>query len=40
MWGVYRKEWKAVSKKTIGTFIMGIAILIISVFIVGIGNAK
>jgi len=40
MWGVYRKEWNAVSKKTIGTFIMGIAILIISVFIVGIGNAK
>ncbi len=40
MWGIYRKEWKAVSPKTIRTFVIGIAILIASVFIVGIGNYK
>jgi L-rhamnose-H+ transport protein len=40
LWGVYRKEWKAVSPRTIRTFILGILILIASVFIVGIGNAK
>ncbi len=40
MWGVYRKEWKGVSSKTIRTFIIGIAVLMISVFIVGIGNYK
>ena len=40
MWGIYRKEWKAVSPRTIRTFIIGISILIASVFIVGIGNYK
>lgn len=40
MWGVYRKEWKAVSPRTIRTFIIGILILIGSIFIVGIGNYK
>jgi L-rhamnose-H+ transport protein len=40
MWGLYRKEWKALSSKTIGTFIIGIAILMASIFIVGIGNYK
>lgn len=39
MWGVYRKEWKAVSPRTIRTFIIGIAILLLSVFIVGYGNS-
>jgi len=39
MWGVYRKEWKAVSPRTIRTFIIGILVLVASVFIVGIGNS-
>lgn len=40
MWGIYRKEWKALSSKTIGTFVIGILILMTSIFIVGIGNYK
>jgi L-rhamnose-H+ transport protein len=39
MWGLYRKEWKGVSKSTIRTFAIGIAVLVLSVFIVGIGNS-
>lgn len=39
MWGVYRKEWKGVSPKTIKTFVIGIAVILGSVFIVGIGNS-
>jgi L-rhamnose-H+ transport protein len=40
MWGVYRKEWTAVSPKTIRTFVIGIAVLVAAIFIVGIGNYK
>jgi L-rhamnose-H+ transport protein len=40
MWGVYRKEWKSVSPRTIRTFVIGIVVIIASVFIVGIGNYK
>jgi L-rhamnose-H+ transport protein len=40
MWGLYRKEWKAVSPRTIRTFVIGIIVMIASVFIVGIGNYK
>jgi L-rhamnose-H+ transport protein len=39
MWGVYRKEWKGVSSRTIKTFIVGIGVIMLSVFIVGIGNS-
>jgi L-rhamnose-H+ transport protein len=39
MWGIYRKEWKGVSKKTKLTITVGITVIILSVFIVGIGNA-
>ncbi len=39
MWGLYLKEWKGVSKPTFRTIIMGIAILILSVMIVGVGNS-
>ena len=39
MWGLVLKEWKGVSKKTISTIILGIAIIIISVLIVGYGNS-
>lgn len=39
LWGFYRKEWKGVKTKTLKTIITGIAIIIFSVFIVGIGNS-
>ena len=39
MWGIYRKEWKGVSKKTKFTITMGITVIILSVFLVGIGNS-
>ena len=39
MWGLILKEWKGVSKKTIGTIIAGIVIIILSVLLVGYGNA-
>lgn len=38
MWGVYRKEWKGVTSRTIRTFVIGIVVIMLSVFIVGIGN--
>jgi L-rhamnose-H+ transport protein len=39
MWGLILKEWKGVSKKTILTIIAGIVIIILSVLLVGYGNA-
>jgi L-rhamnose-H+ transport protein len=39
MWGIVLKEWKGVSKKTASTIILGILVIIASVFIVGIGNS-
>ena len=39
MWGIYRKEWKGVSVRTKTTIIVGISVIIASVFIVGLGNA-
>lgn len=39
IWGLVLKEWKAVSRKTYGTVIAGILVLILSVFIVGYGNS-
>ncbi len=39
MWGIYRKEWTGVSPKTKGTIIAGISVIILSVFLVGIGNS-
>jgi len=39
MWGLVLKEWKGVSKKTITTITIGIAIIILSVLIVGYGNS-
>jgi len=39
MWGIYRKEWTGVSPKTKGTIIAGITVIILSVFLVGIGNS-
>jgi L-rhamnose-H+ transport protein len=39
MWGIYRKEWKGVAKKTKWTIIAGISVILLSVFLVGIGNS-
>ena len=39
MWGLILKEWKGVSKKTIVTITAGIVIIILSVLLVGYGNA-
>jgi len=39
MWGIYRREWKGVSKATRLTIIGGISVIILSVFLVGIGNS-
>lgn len=39
MWGIYRKEWKGVSSRTRITIIAGITVIILSVFLVGIGNS-
>ncbi len=39
MWGIGLKEWYAVSKKTKTTIAVGIATIILSVLVVGYGNA-
>jgi L-rhamnose-H+ transport protein len=39
MWGLVLKEWKAVSKRTISTILLGIITIIISVLLVGYGNS-
>jgi L-rhamnose-H+ transport protein len=39
MWGIVLKEWKGVTKKTTTTIVIGIAVIIASVIIVGIGNS-
>jgi L-rhamnose-H+ transport protein len=38
MWGIYRQEWKGTSSRTKRTITIGIAVIIASVFLVGIGN--
>lgn len=38
-WGLFLKEWKGVSKKALATVIAGIAVIILSVLIVGHGNS-
>jgi L-rhamnose-H+ transport protein len=39
MWGILLGEWKGVGQKTFRTIIMGIAIIILSVILVGYGNS-
>jgi L-rhamnose-H+ transport protein len=39
MWGIVLKEWKGVTKKTTTTITIGIATIILSVILVGIGNS-
>lgn len=38
-WGLYFKEWKSVSPQTFRTIVLGIATILLSVVIVGIGNS-
>jgi L-rhamnose-H+ transport protein len=38
-WGIILKEWKGVSKKTKATITLGISMIILSVLVVGYGNA-
>lgn len=39
LWGLYFKEWNGVSQRTFRTILLGIAVVILSVFVVGYGNA-
>ncbi|GAA4958178.1 L-rhamnose/proton symporter RhaT [Algibacter aquimarinus] len=39
LWGIYRKEWKGVAKKTKLTITAGIIVILLSVVLVGIGNS-
>ncbi len=39
IWGLYLKEWKIVSSKTFNTFLIGLALMLASIVLVGIGNA-
>lgn len=39
MWGLLSNEWKGVSKKTLSTIIIGVAIVIAAVLVVGYGNS-
>lgn len=38
-WGFYLKEWSGVSKRTLRTFGWGIALIMLSIVLVGIGNS-
>jgi hypothetical protein len=40
MWGLVLKEWKGVSKKASRTITIGIATIILSILLVGLGNNK
>ena len=40
LWGLYLKEWKGVSGRAFRTFLIGLALIIASIFLVGIGNAR
>ncbi|HTN21996.1 MAG TPA: L-rhamnose/proton symporter RhaT [Pelobium sp.] len=39
LWGLILKEWKGVRTKTLGTVIIGIIVILISILIVGYGNS-
>ena len=38
-WGIYRKEWHGVAKKTKRTIALGIGVILLSVVLVGIRNS-
>jgi L-rhamnose-H+ transport protein len=39
MWGIYLREWKGVAPRTKWTITAGIAVILLSVMLVGIGNS-
>ena len=39
LWGLWLKEWKGVSAKAFRTFVIGIAVILLSIVLVGIGNS-
>lgn len=39
MWGLLLKEWKGVSRKALMTVVSGVAMIVLSILIVGYGNA-
>jgi len=39
LWGIYLKEWKGVNHKTRNTMIFGVAVLLLSIMVVGYGNS-
>ncbi len=39
LWGLYFKEWKGVSKKTMQTLWLGLAVIIFSTILIGVGNS-
>ncbi|MCC6410625.1 MAG: L-rhamnose/proton symporter RhaT [Saprospiraceae bacterium] len=39
LWGLYLKEWQGVSKQTFRTFLLGLGVILVSIFLVGIGNS-
>ncbi len=38
-WGLYLREWSGVSPKTFRTFLLGLGLIMASIFLVGIGNS-
>jgi L-rhamnose-H+ transport protein len=38
-WGLWLREWQGVSKATFRTFVLGLGLIMASIFLVGIGNA-
>jgi L-rhamnose-H+ transport protein len=39
IWGILLREWRGVGKKTFATIVTGIAVIILSVVLVGYGNS-
>ncbi len=39
LWGLYFKEWKGVSKKTMRTLWLGLGVIIFSTILIGVGNS-
>ncbi|MEN8187566.1 MAG: L-rhamnose/proton symporter RhaT [Bacteroidota bacterium] len=38
LWGLYFKEWKGVHKKTMSTLLFGLAVIILSILMIGLSN--
>ena len=38
IWGLYFKEWQGVSRRTVGTVIFGIMLVLLSIFLIGAGS--